>query len=64
MLRRADAKLAKELGYELCQCEFPPRIMLWREGERSYVCTNAACVRKIEVRSAGDLPRRDLGWMV
>lgn len=27
-LRRSDAKLAKDLGYKLCQCTFPPQIML------------------------------------
>jgi hypothetical protein len=28
ILKRSDAKLAKELGMHLCQCEFPPPIML------------------------------------
>ncbi len=27
-LRAAEAQLAKELGYNLCQCTFPPQIML------------------------------------
>jgi hypothetical protein len=27
-LRRSDAKLAQDLGYTLCQCTFPPQIML------------------------------------
>ena len=27
-LHRADAKLAKDLDYKLCQCTFPPQIML------------------------------------
>lgn len=31
IMKRSDAKLAKELGYSLCQCTFPPQIMLWNE---------------------------------
>src|SRR5579863_7193707 len=27
-LKRADARLAGELGYKLCRCTFPPQIML------------------------------------
>ena len=27
-LKAAEAQLAKELGYKLCQCTFPPQIML------------------------------------
>ena len=27
-LKAAEAQLAKELGYQLCQCTFPPQIML------------------------------------
>ena len=50
ILKRADAKLAKDLGYNLCQCTFPPQIMLWREPEQSYVCPSKACGRRI-VRS-------------
>jgi hypothetical protein len=26
--RTAEAKLAKELGYQLCQCTWPPQIMI------------------------------------
>jgi hypothetical protein len=47
IMRRSDAQFAKDLGYKLCQCEFPPRIMLWREQEKAYVCPNEACGRKI-----------------
>lgn len=46
-LRRSDAKLAKELGYRLCECTFPPQIMLWREADQAQVCPNAACGRRI-----------------
>jgi hypothetical protein len=28
-LKRSDAALAQKLGYQLCQCTFPPQIMLW-----------------------------------
>lgn len=42
-LARSDAALAKELGYQLCQCEFPPRIMLWRQHEGVFACPNPHC---------------------
>jgi hypothetical protein len=43
ILRRSDAKLARELGMKLCGCTFPPQIMLWRETERAHVCPNPEC---------------------
>jgi hypothetical protein len=43
IMRRSDAKLAKELGYNLCQCRFPPEIMLWRQQEDAWVCQNGDC---------------------
>jgi hypothetical protein len=45
-LNRSDAKLAKELGYRLCQCTFPPQIMLWKESQGDFVCQNPECGRK------------------
>src|ERR1700730_1557230 len=47
-LKRADAKLAQELNYKLCQCVSPPAIMLWKEASKSYVCPNEECGRTIE----------------
>jgi hypothetical protein len=41
-LKRSDAALAHQLGYKLCQCTFPPEIMLWREQQKSWVCPNPA----------------------
>jgi hypothetical protein len=55
IMRRADAKLAKELGYQLCRCTFPPTPMLWRERERAYVCQRAECGHRIaEYRSSDE----------
>jgi hypothetical protein len=42
-MKRSDAALAQKLGYNLCQCEFPPSIMLWREKQSAYVCQNPEC---------------------
>ena len=42
---RADAKLAKELGYKLCKCTFPPKPMLWNETRKLFVCQNPDCGR-------------------
>jgi hypothetical protein len=42
----SDAKLAKELGMKLCDCRFPPHIMLWQEAEKAHFCPNHECGRK------------------
>jgi hypothetical protein len=44
-LERSDAKLAKELGYKLCECTFPPQPMLWKEKRKLFVCPNPDCGR-------------------
>lgn len=35
-LRAAEAQLAKELGYNLCKCTFPPEIMLSEKMHERY----------------------------
>src|SRR5262249_48823266 len=47
-LRASEVELAKTLGYTLCQCTFPPQIMLWKEAEKSHVCPRPECGRRIE----------------
>ena len=42
-LKRADAALAQKLGYNTCQCIFPPSLMLWKEKQSDYVCQNIEC---------------------
>lgn len=37
-IRASDAKLAKELGFRLCRCTFPPTPMLWNKNERASFC--------------------------
>ena len=53
LLKRSDAKLAKELGFPLCQCEFPPQIMLWKKDRKKNVCPECDDVypRDIEIDS-------------
>lgn len=46
-LALANAQLAQSLNYQLCQCSFPPSIMLWRHGERAFVCD--ACGYRNEI---------------
>jgi hypothetical protein len=46
-LRASEAKLAKELGYKLCDCTFPPQIMLWHERKQIRICPNRKCGRKL-----------------
>jgi hypothetical protein len=47
-LNESKAKLARDLGYKLCQCTFPPQIMLWQDSINSHVCPNPACNHRIE----------------
>jgi hypothetical protein len=44
-LELSNAKLAKELGFRLCQCRFPPLPMLWDNGRGAFICQNVACGR-------------------
>lgn len=44
-LARSEGKLAKELGYKLCLCTFPPQIMHWKEAQKADVCPNLECGR-------------------
>src|SRR2546423_1380161 len=37
-LRKTEAELAKNLGFRLCKCQFPPEIMLWNRTERASIC--------------------------
>ena len=48
LLARSDAKLAKDLGYKMCQCTFPPQVMLWREAEKAWICQNENCGAKVQ----------------
>jgi hypothetical protein len=42
-LARSEAAAAKEFGYPLCQCTFPPQIMLWDEKAKASVCPRPEC---------------------
>ena len=46
-LRASEAQLAKALGYKLCQCTFPPQIMLWRQDQEAHVCPRQECGRAL-----------------
>jgi hypothetical protein len=47
LLARSDARLAKDLDYKMCQCTFPPQIMLWAETENAWICRNDACGSRV-----------------
>jgi hypothetical protein len=55
-LSLSEAKLADALNYHLCQCTWPPQIMLWREKEKAYVCDRPECGRRIETRTNVESP--------
>ena len=44
-LELSNARLAKELGFRLCQCRFPPLPMLWDNARGAFICQNIACGR-------------------
>jgi hypothetical protein len=54
----SKAKLAKELGFRLCQCQFPPKPMLWDNARSAFVCQNAECGRVDAVAKPADALRR------
>ncbi len=49
-LELSNAKLAKDLGYPLCRCVFPPKPMLWDKRRGAFVCQNAGCGRASEAQ--------------
>ena len=40
-----NARLARDLGYPLCRCVFPPKPMLWDNARGAFVCREAGCGR-------------------
>jgi len=51
ILRKSDAKLAKDLGFHLCQCRFPPTPMLWDKDKQLFTCPvdgNTLTQRQVE----------------
>jgi hypothetical protein len=46
-LRSSEIELAKAVGYNLCQCTWPPQVMLWREQDKVFRCPNPQCGRTI-----------------
>jgi hypothetical protein len=37
------ARLARDLGYRLCRCQFPPKPMLWDKARKVFVCPDPDC---------------------
>ena len=50
-LELASAKLARDLGYPLCRCAFPPKPMPWDKECAAFVCGD--CGRSVADRGAG-----------
>ncbi len=44
-LELASAWLARDLGYPICRCVFPPKPMLWDEARAAFVCREPGCGR-------------------
>jgi hypothetical protein len=55
-VKSSEAELAKALGYNLCQCTWPPQIMLWREQDRVFYCPNPRCGRVVQAGVSGQQP--------
>ena len=51
LLARGDAQLAPKLGYLLCQCTWPPQIMLRNQAEKTWTCRSCSYVKKAQVES-------------
>lgn len=56
--RASEAQLAKALGYNLCQCIFPPETMLWKQDRQVYACD--ACGNQINPQPA--VQRKESSW--
>lgn len=55
-LSLAESATAKELGYDLCQCTFPPQIMLYKAEQGATVCPvcSNAKQKKTRIMFGGD----------
>jgi hypothetical protein len=62
-LKTSEAAAAKSLGHELCQCTFPPKIMLWKEAEGAHVCPNPTCGRRVSKSRTVYRGARRSSWM-
>jgi len=58
-LRTAEAAAAKDLGYHLCRCTFPPQIMLYQAARKAHACP--ACPN--EILTQPSVNRRGGSWM-
>jgi hypothetical protein len=62
-LKTSEGAAAKDLGYKICQCTFPPQIMLWKETERAHICPNSTCGRKVTKSGPVIRVSRRSSWM-
>jgi hypothetical protein len=63
-LKASEGAAAKALGYKICQCTFPPQIMLWKEAEGAHVCPNPTCGRRVsKSRTVIHRGARRSSWM-
>lgn len=44
-LELSNARLARDLGYPLCRCVFPPKPMLFDNARGGFVCREPGCGR-------------------
>jgi hypothetical protein len=42
-LQKANVSLAKSWKFPLCQCTFPPQIMLWKQDKKGHFCPRPEC---------------------
>jgi hypothetical protein len=52
----AEAQIAKEFGYRLCQCTFPPQIMLFTGASNRYKCPTCGYVKDESPAMAAVVP--------
>ena len=59
-LRIQEAGLATSLGYHICQCTWPPQIMLYKHQQRRYTCQSCGFV--IQEASSSDFNPSGGSW--
>ncbi len=58
MLAIARSKSAKELGFQLHDCKYPPALMFWNEAEKVRICENCGHTRS----ATGTRLRPNASW--
>ena len=57
-LQESNVTLAREWGMKLCDCSFPPQIMLWKEPKKAHACPSCGHEKPFGMRISPELLKK------